>query len=424
MSYFDSVRFLYALGNEVKAGAKFDLTRMLTLASALGNPEQGQRFVHVAGTNGKGSTSAMIANILRHSGLRTGLYTSPHLTEPTERIQINGIAVSREEFASAFEIVHECAERLLREDRFESHPSYFETVTAMAFLIFREQCEITVLEVGLGGRLDATNIVNPELCVITPISFDHEAFLGNTLESIAAEKAGILKPNVPVVISRQHPVANRIICERAQELNCPIVRAEEWRICDVKVDAQSSQFVMEDERYTCALAGRHQIDNAATAIAACRLLGIDRAAIQKGLADVRWPGRLEWISHHPDIILDGAHNPAGAAALAGYIREFFADRPVWIVYAAMRDKAIEEITGLLFPLAQKLILTAPDFARALRPEAIFELFPHPNAVIAPTVREAISIAQTAPCDAAVFFCGSLYLIGEARRLLQVSCPIS
>ncbi len=420
MSYPDSVQFLYALGNELKVGAKFDLTRMRTLASALGNPERGQRFVHIAGTNGKGSTSAMIASILKHNGLRTGLYTSPHLIEPTERIQINGAAITEEAFASAFEIVHECAERLLREDRIDSHPSYFETVTAMAFLIFRKQCDITVLEVGLGGRLDATNIVNPQLCVITPISFDHEAFLGNTLESIAAEKAGILKPGVPVVISRQHAAAEHVICKRAQELNCPIVRAEDLRISDVKVDAQSSQFVMEDERYTCALAGRHQIDNAATAIAACRLLGVDRAAIHKGLADVRWPGRLEWISRNPAIILDGAHNPAGAAALAGYIREFFADRPVWIVYAAMRDKAIEEITGLLFPLAQKLILTAPNFPRALRPEAIFELCPHPNTEIAPTVREAIAIAHTAPSDAAIFFCGSLYLVGEARRLLQAS----
>src|SRR5579883_356175 len=251
MSYPDSVQFLYALGNELKVGAKFDLTRMRTLASALGNPERGQRFVHIAGTNGKGSTSAMIASILRHSGLRTGLYTSPHLVEPTERIQINGTPITEEAFASAFEIVHECAERLLQEDRIDSHPSYFETVTAMAFLIFREQCEITVLEVGLGGRLDATNIVNPELCVITPISYDHEAFLGNTLESIAAEKAGILKPGVPVVISKQPPQAEEVILERARELHCAVIQAPE-------VTLEDSSFLLENERYTCGLAGRHQ----------------------------------------------------------------------------------------------------------------------------------------------------------------------
>lgn len=417
MSYPDSVRYLYSLGNELKTGAKFGLERMQALLAAMGNPERGQRFVHVAGTNGKGSTSAMIANALRQSGLRTGLYTSPHLIEPTERIQIDGEPVSQERFAAAFEMVHTCAEKLLKEEHLDSHPSYFETVTAMALLIFREECEIGVMEVGLGGRLDATNVICPKVCVITPISFDHEAFLGNTVEAIAAEKAGILKPGVPGVVSRQHASAEHVILARAEELGCPMLRGEDACLSNVYADAIGSSFSLDGERYRCGLGGRHQIENAVSAILACRLLGVGRAAIQAGLADVCWPARLELLSKNPDFIIDGAHNPAGAAALARYISEFFGDRPVWIVYGAMRDKAIEEVTDQLFPLAEKLILTAPNFARALRPEAVLDMFPHPNAVIARTVLDAIEIARTAPPEAAVFFAGSLYLAGEARGLL-------
>lgn len=417
MSYPESVRYLYALGNELKAGAKFGLERMRTLLAALGSPEHDQRFVHVAGTNGKGSTCAMIAHALRMSGLRTGLYTSPHLVEPVERIQIDGKPVSEARFAAAFDAVHACAEKLLNEDRLDGHPSYFETVTAMALLIFREQCDIAVMEVGLGGRLDATNTILPEVCAITPISFDHEAFLGNTVEAIAAEKAGILKPGVPAVFSRQDPAARRVLEVRAVELGCPVVRTEDVTVSATEASAHGSAFRIDGEPYSCSLPGRHQIDNAVTAILVCRLLGLDSAAIRAGLAGVRWPARLECVSKRPDLIIDGAHNPAGAEALAGYIREFCAGRPVWLVYGAMRDKAIGEVAELLFPLADKLIVTAPDFPRALRPEAILEILPHPNAAVAHTVAETIDIARTAPSNVAVFFCGSLYLAGEARGLL-------
>jgi dihydrofolate synthase / folylpolyglutamate synthase len=201
MSYPDSVRYLYSLGNELKVGAKFGLERLQTLLAELGSPERGQRFIHVAGTNGKGSTCAMIANMLNEAGFRTGLYTSPHLIEPTERIQISGNPLTEAEFVRAFDTVHDAAEELLGSERLDAHPSYFETVTAMALLTFRERCDISVMEVGLGGRLDATNVIAPELCVITPVAYDHEAFLGNTLESIAYEKAGILKPGVPAVVA-------------------------------------------------------------------------------------------------------------------------------------------------------------------------------------------------------------------------------
>jgi dihydrofolate synthase / folylpolyglutamate synthase len=421
VSYPDSVRYLYALGNELKAGAKFGLERMEILLRELGNPERNQQFIHVAGTNGKGSTCAMIASVLRAAGVRGGLYTSPHLVEPTERIQVNGVAVTEEEFARSFEIVHAAAERLIETGRVDAHPSYFETVTAMAFMIFREHCETSVMEVGLGGRLDATNVITPRISVITPVSFDHESFLGNTLESIAGEKAGILKPGVPVVISRQSPEVESLIRRRARELGCDVISAD-LAPEEILVSSQGSRFSLDGTTYECLIAGRHQIENAVTAITVCETLGMESKAIQSGLRDAKWPGRLEVARRRPDFILDGAHNPAGARALAAYIREFRSTSPVWLVYGAMRDKAIEEVTAQLFPLADRLILTAPDFPRALRPEAILAVQSHPNVTVTHMLPDAIAIATTAPPEAVVFFTGSLYLVGEARRLLAESGP--
>ncbi|HEY1947473.1 MAG TPA: folylpolyglutamate synthase/dihydrofolate synthase family protein [Bryobacteraceae bacterium] len=417
MSYPHSVQYLYSLGNEIKVGMKLGLERIQTLLDALGNPERGQRFVHVAGTNGKGSTSAMIANALRAAGFRTGLYTSPHLVEPTERIQIDGQPITSEEFTQAFETVHEAAERLLREERIDAHPSYFETITAMAFVVFQERCQISVIEVGLGGRLDATNVITPELCVITPVAYDHEAFLGNTLQSIAAEKAGILKPAVPVVLAPQTAEAEAVILAQAQNLNCEVIDSASIPLSGVEFTAHGCRFIFEDASYACPLPGRHQLDNAKTAVAACRRLGLEISAIQSGISTVKWPGRLEFISHDPAFVLDGAHNPAGAAALAAYIREFHAGRPVWLVYGAMRDKAIEEVTTQLFPLADRLIVTSPNFPRALRPEAILSVTGHPNATVAETIPQAIEIARTAPRNAVVFFTGSLIVVGEVRAAL-------
>ncbi|HEX4167988.1 MAG TPA: folylpolyglutamate synthase/dihydrofolate synthase family protein [Bryobacteraceae bacterium] len=422
MSYPDSVRYLYALGNELKAGATFDLAPMQTLVAALGNPERGQRFVHIAGTNGKGSTCAFLSSIFKQAGLRTGLYTSPHLIEPTERIKIDGEPVTAEEFTTAFYTVHKIAEQLVNDGRLSNHPSYFETVTAMALLIFRERAELTVMEVGLGGRLDATNVITPEISVITPVSYDHEAYLGNALSSIAGEKAGIIKPGVPVVLAPQHPVAEKILTERANKLECPVIQAAMAEVEDIDVRANGSSFLFRGVRYECPLPGRHQIENGVTAILTAMHLGVPSETISEGIKVTRWPGRLERVASQPDFILDGAHNPAGAAALAEYIREVAAGRPVWIVYGAMRDKAIEEVTEQLFPLADRLILTMPDFPRALRPDAILAVTGHPRAVLSGNVDEAIAEARKAPREGLVFFTGSLYLVGEARAklLAQVS----
>jgi dihydrofolate synthase/folylpolyglutamate synthase len=408
-SYQDAVQFLYALGNEVLT-AKLGLERISAVLKALGDPERAYRVVHVAGTNGKGSTCAMIDAGLREAGIRTGLYTSPHLIEPTERIQIAGSAVTPEQFAHAFEVVHEAAGKL----DLDCHPTYFETVTAMAFWTFREMgVETAVVEVGLGGRLDATNVVDPALTVITPVDFDHQTYLGNTLESIAQEKAGILKADVPAVVSRQRLDAMAVIESRAAKLGVPVTRTEEFVIEDLQVDARGSTF----NGLRCPLAGEHQVENAVAAVLALRALGVP----PDGIAAAHWPGRLEHVSPNPDVILDGAHNPAGARALAKYLLRFYSHRRLWLIFGAMRDKAVEEVAGILFPLAQELILTAPATARAAPPEELRALAGRGET--APTVAAAMERIyehghREDLSEDVVVISGSLYLVGEARAALQ------
>ena len=392
-SYRDAVHYLYSLGNEV-ATAKLGLERISSMLQALGNPERSYRVVHVAGTNGKGSTCAMIEAGLRFEGVRTGLYTSPHLVEPTERIQISGVAVSELQFANAFDKVHALG--------YEA--TYFETVTAMAFWLFHEAgVETAVVEVGLGGRLDATNVVQPVLTVITPIDFDHQAYLGNTLESIAAEKAGILKPGVPVVVSRQRPEAMRII----EAKGVPIIRAEEFEIRDLEIDARGSTF----SGLRCPLPGEHQVENAATAALALRELGYPA----EGISIANWPGRLEHVSPNPDIILDGAHNPAGARALAKYLQRFYPHRKKWLIFGAMKDKAVNEVADILLPLAAELVFTAPANTRAIPPEELKSLAG--RGTTASDIQSALK-QMTPDHDDVVIITGSLYLVGEARAALQ------
>jgi dihydrofolate synthase / folylpolyglutamate synthase len=420
VNYPDSVQFLYALGNEIKT-AKLGLERIRTTLAALGNPQNRLRFIHVAGTNGKGSTCAMIESGLRAAGRRTGLFTSPHLAEPTERIRIDGRRVSAAQFAGAFERVHQCVEKLADEGAVDWHTTYFETVTAMAFLIFLdERVDTVVLEVGLGGRLDATNVVTPGLCVITPVDFDHEAYLGKSLESIAGEKAGILKPGVPAVFSRQRPEVARVLNARAAELAIPVARLDSWRVEDLELDARGSRFRLlekRDLRIACPLAGEHQVENSATAAVALAQVGVDDRTIEEGIARAKWPGRLERVSEHPEIILDGAHNPAGARALGSYLDRFYSTRRVRLIYGAMRDKAVEEIGGILFPRAAQVIVTAPKQARALAPEAILEIAAHPDLRAAATLEDALAMVEDASDGDAIFITGSLFLVAEARAMI-------
>ena len=407
MNYSEAVRYLYSLGNEIYT-AKLGLERITALLHGLGDPHRACRFVHVAGTNGKGSTSAMIAAGLRASGVRTGLYTSPHLVEPCERIRIAGRRISHDQFTAAFNQVHETAERMLDAREIDLHPTYFETVTAMGFLVFRdERVDTAVIEVGMGGRLDATNVIDPALCVITPIDYDHQQYLGGAIEQIAAEKAGILKPGVPAVIARQeHCEALDVIWK--QPSHGPLNFTSDWQIENLDVQARGSRFHTRGSEVCCPLAGEHQVENALTATVALHELGCSPA----GIADTRWPGRLEHISEHPKIILDGAHNVAGTRSLVKYIEQFYFGRRIWLIYGVMRDKAVREMTEMLFPLAERVITTAPNNSRALPPEQI----PGDNVEIAPTVPDAVSRIQEAFPTDVIVITGSLFVVGEARAL--------
>lgn len=388
MDFPQSVAFLYQLSSESRT-MKLGLDRMRELCRALGNPQDQLRIIHVAGTNGKGSTCAMIEAGLRAAGYRTGLYTSPHLVSPVERIRINGEPVTEEQFAQLFERVHRVATGL------PEHPTYFETITAMGWLAFVDAaCDWAVVEVGLGGRLDATNVVRPARSVITPISFDHQQYLGHTLAAIAGEKAGIMKQGIPVIVSAQEPEAWEVIATRARELSAPLLPS---------AGAQA--------QIPPPLLGEHQRENTRTAVRTLESLGIDPA----GIAFTRWPGRLERVRQAPEIYLDGAHNVAGVRALARFIRDLrAAGRRIWIVFGVMRDKDVVEMTSELFPLADELILTAPRLERALPATEI----PSPDfARIAPRVSIALEMLESARPDDAVFITGSLFLVGEARALL-------
>ncbi len=419
-SYPDSVRYLYALGNEFKT-IKLGLERIQTLLAALGDPQRAFSTIHVAGTNGKGSICAMVERVLRTAGRHTGIYTSPHLVEPTERIRIGGRAATVEEFTAAFNEVHETAGRLIAGGRIDAHPSYFETITAMAYLLFRQNgVESVVLETGMGGRLDATNVVDPVLSVITPIDFDHERYLGDTIPKIAHEKAGIIKPGRPVVLARQRPEAQAVLERAAIERRSEVVRAADWVAQDLHLDAYGSRFTAQGPAtipIECPLIGAHQVENALTAIAALHYLGASADEISRGIAATRWPGRLEHVASSPDIFLDGAHNPAGAQVLADYIREFHHHRRIWIVFGAMSDKDLSVIAPLLFPLASELILTGVRQTRAYTPEQIRDLSGAANARLAPTIQDALALLSGAEPEDAIFITGSLYLVGEARPLL-------
>jgi dihydrofolate synthase/folylpolyglutamate synthase len=338
---------------------------------------------------------------------------------PRERIQIDAELISEAEWTAAYESVHAAAEALLAEELIEAHPSFFETITAMAFLAFAmAKVDIVVLETGLGGRLDGTNIIVPEVAVITQIDFDHEAFLGSSIELIAAEKAGIIKADRPVVFSEQRPEAFAVLEKKALELNAPVTLSSAWRVESLELHRYGSRFTLASDTeiaIECPLAGLHQVENARTAVAALTVFGLAPVAIAEGIRRAVWLGRLQRVSSSPDVILDGAHNPAGAKALASYIKQFFAHEPIRIVYGAMRDKAVDEVTNVLFPLAAEVIVTAPDQPRALNPGTLAEAVEHPNLRVAATFQDALAMMNGDPMT--TFITGSLFLVGEASSAL-------
>ncbi len=440
MNYSEAVRYLLSLGRELAAPtqpaqAVFDLGNITILAERLGNPHRAYPCVHIAGTNGKGSTAAMLESILRAAGLRTGLYTSPHLERINERIRIAGESISDEEFAAAFTRLRALIEELLASGTLRGHPTYFECLTAMAFMIFQKECvDFAVIEVGLGGRLDATNIVVPEVAVITQIDFDHENFLGHSIEEIATEKAGILKAGTPVMSAAERPEAHAVIARRAEELGCPLTELDAaYQIENESRSAATTHAAIRAASsgwradITVPLPGRFQLRNAVTAIAAIRLIsprkvrvssGAWDAAIVRGLATVHWPGRLERLQEHPAVYLDGAHNPAGARELAAYWDEHFFGRRIHLVYGALRDKAVDEVAGILFSRASTVVITQPPTPRAISAGLVAGMTDHFGARVEirnepeAALERALALAEP---DDAIFVAGSLYLVGALRR---------
>jgi dihydrofolate synthase/folylpolyglutamate synthase len=427
MTYPDAVRYLMSLLGDIR-GSDFGLHRMEALLARLGAPHRAYKVVHIAGTNGKGSTAAMIEAGLRAAGNTTGLYTSPHLMRFNERLKINGSDGSDELFAEVVAEVRAANEWLAAKKGRHGHPTFFESVTAAAFCGFRQAgVAWGVIEVGLGGRLDATNVVMPEVAVITPIAFDHEAFLGKSAASIAAEKAGILKPGCKAVFASQSQRAEEVLTARAAELGVPVARTGiDWRAENLSDHQGRYRFTARrsDGRSfeaRLALAGEHQVENALAAVGALDALDVPAAAIAAGLASVAWPGRLQSFGNSPEILLDAAHNPAGARVLASFLEKHRHAKRIHLIYGASRDKAIDEVAGLLFPCAGRVILTRANVARSASPETLLSIADHHHdqIVVEPTLARAIERAQRdAKPDDLIVIAGSVFLVGEALGLLR------
>ena len=442
MSYESAVASMFALGHELAStpSHKFDLEHMRVLLQALGRPQKTFPSVLIAGTNGKGSTAATLASILRSSGLKTGLYTSPHLIRINERIRIGGEQISDEDFAQLYGAVDKAAEQLVETGELPWHPSFFEMMTAIAFRYFaRERVNVAVLEVGMGGRLDATNVVEPLVSVIADISLDHQKYLGNTVTEIAREKAGIIRPGGVVVTLPQQPAANDVIGNTILEMDATGISAAQYVPPVSPGSAEYQNAHTSRSRYPLEvmgkqilvetpLVGRHQLRNVALAIAAAEQVankgftGITAESIEGGIRDTTWPGRFQIIEPKqgwPETVLDVAHNPAGAWALRSALSERYGDRPLIYVFGAMRDKAISEIAEILFPMANRVIATQPGNPRAATPDEIRQ-------AAARTATEIECIAavpaamqrarQAALPDGVMVVTGSIYLVGEAMQV--------
>ena len=507
MSYAAAVDHLYALGHELAPTSpstprrKFDLAHMRVLAAAVGDPQNRFPSVLIGGTNGKGSTAATLSSILIAAGYRTGLYTSPHLIRVNERIQIDGVQISDEDFARLYFQVDESARRLVESGDLPHPPSFFEVLTAVAFLYFAgdkadssgkakaNPIDIAILEVGLGGRLDATNIVDPVLSIITDIALDHQDYLGNTITEITREKAGILRPHGTLITLPQHPEANQAIGEAAASLDLRAISAADfiphlphrpssqpttYPVISTEPQAESkgsreirfstaSATPLPRNRYTVTLEhqpleidsplfGHHQQRNIALAIAAAAELRnqnsykllqnrtnsnqisykINNSAIEQGIRNTKWPGRLELLTFPdaPDLLLDVAHNPAGAWTLRAAIAQLPEDRPRTLLFSCLSDKDLKEMSQILFPLFDS---SAGDPERS-KDHIIFAPIDNPRAAsledliasaraldvpahAAPHLAAALAQARAiTPPNGLIIATGSVYLIGEIRHL--------
>lgn len=432
MTYPECLTYLAGLGQELH-GMKFGLQAISVILAELGRPHVRYDTAIVAGTNGKGSTCAMLASILQHAGYPTGLFTSPHLVRVNERMRFNAREISDTDFAAAFSEVAGAVERLVELRKLEAPPSFFEFLTATAFLHFAHAgAKFVVLEVGMGGRLDATNVTDPQVALITNIDFDHMEFLGSSLAAIAAEKAGVIKPHRPVISSVEDAEAAAVIRRRARECGAELLELKNLAKISrlsAKQGRYSFDLTLGEERFggvTCPLPGRFQVNNTVAAVAAAWRLGaagfeVSRRSIVQGLRSALWPGRLESVSQRPWVLLDGGHNPGAARVLATFIKEELAGRRLRLVYASMRDKAVHEITSTLFPLASEVYLTYPAHPRAARPEEILAALdpslPKPQIELDPANALQRACQASSPEDV-VLVVGSLYLVGAIKQAMR------
>lgn len=422
MRYAETIEYLYGLQQH---GMKFGLDNIRRLMSELGGPQKAFFSIHVAGTNGKGSTSAMIESLLRTKGVRTGLFTSPHLVSFTERIRVNGQEISE---AAVIELADEV--RNVASGIEDFSPTFFEVVTAIAFLHFMKmKVQWAVVEVGMGGRLDATNIILPEVAVITSIGIDHREFLGNTLEEIAREKAGIIKKGVPLVIANQGPGVMEIIRQRCDETGSRLFRYNSEfssEVVSTGTETVSLNYKGSKEYgdILLSLAGEHQIINAALAIKAIEIVSekfpeMD-CDIRKGLKSVTWPGRLEMIKEHPPVLIDGAHNPPAAEVLSAYLRKLLGVKysRIIMVIGVMADKDIEGILKPLLPLATEIIFASPAYGRAASAKRLVDVAASLGyaSKSTETVADALHKAEDLyKAGDLIVVTGSFYTMGEAKE---------
>ena len=418
-SYTDCLKTMYGLR---RFGIKLGLSTIRRILNGLGSPLDRTAFIHVAGTNGKGSIASALAAILHLSGYKVGLYTSPHLVKFNERICINGLPISDENVVASYEAV----KRVHYGGR---EPTFFEFATAMAFYEFgRQKVDWAVIETGMGGRLDATNIIKPALSIITNISIEHKEYLGNTITRIAGEKGGIIKKNTPVVTGVKQKNAISVLKTIAQSQSSRFYRLGDTFRVRRNQNQTFNYYGIENvwRNMQTGLIGRHQINNAAIVLAACEVLNTIRtdlppAKIKQGLMQNRWPGRLEIVSRAPLVILDGAHNLIAARKLAGYLSENISDRNITLVIGILDDKPYDAMLKSLLPFCKRAIVTTPKIDRALPPETLHTVARQmlSDVTIIPDVNSAVQHAvDTASSHDVVCIAGSLYVVGEAKEALK------
>jgi len=441
MLFDQALSYLLSLGHETLT-IKLGLKNTETLLDALGNPHRQFPAVQIAGTNGKGSVAVTLDSICRAAGIRTGLFTSPHLVSITERIAVDGRPISEPDFARLTSQVKTTAEVLVKQGELETLPTFFEHVTAIALLAFCEaKVELAILETGLGGRLDSTTAAGADIVAITPIAMDHEEYLGHSLAEIAAEKAAIIRPDVTAITAPQDKKALQVILSRCEAVGVHprfVESANQGaRVIEVSADGQCVvTFATDHDEYECVrlgLRGRHQIANVATAIALAEALRergfqVTYEAIIHGVELARHPGRLELWEDATRILFDGAHNPAAARALRDYLDEFV-KQPITMIFGAMRDKALNKMAAILFPKADALILTSLDNPRAANLEMLAavapETFNKSRIYQVSSVVEALLLAREfTPAKGLVCVTGSLYLVGAVQEALRAKKEIA